>query len=101
MGAAVTTEQKAALSPRFKARMAGVLYALEGTAAVVGEVSIRGKFPRDQYVVMFAKDATSDGSSGDKRAVSARSDSSIRCRCSSLLNAQECRTGRGATLIRE
>jgi Domain of unknown function (DUF4386) len=39
-----TTERIAAASPRLKARMAGVLYALEGTAAVFGGVYLRGKF---------------------------------------------------------
>lgn len=37
------TELKA-MSPRAKARVAGVLYALEGTAAVFGQVYFRGKF---------------------------------------------------------
>lgn len=44
MSAAVMTNRIGETSPRFKARMAGVLYALEGTGAVFGGVYMRGKF---------------------------------------------------------
>jgi hypothetical protein len=44
MSAALTAQPRAEMSPRFKARMAGVLYALEGTAAVIGGVYFRGRF---------------------------------------------------------
>jgi len=42
--AAPVTKQMAGWSPRFKARVAGVLYALEGTGAVFGGVYFRSKF---------------------------------------------------------
>ncbi len=44
MSATVMTERTAKVSPRLKARVAGVLYALEGTGAVIGGVYFRGKF---------------------------------------------------------
>lgn len=47
MGTAVATERTerlAGTSPRAKARLAGVLYALEGAASVVGGAYFRGKF---------------------------------------------------------
>jgi hypothetical protein len=44
MSAAVMTERTTGASPRLKARVAGVLYALEGTGAVIGGVYFRGKF---------------------------------------------------------
>src|SRR5262245_48545883 len=44
MSAMVTTAQKTGVSPRSKARIAGVLYALEGTAAVIGGIYFRNKF---------------------------------------------------------
>ena len=51
MSTAGTTERMAeasprvtGMSPRLKARLAGVLYALEGTTAVFGQVYFRGKF---------------------------------------------------------
>lgn len=44
MSAAVTTERLAGVSPRSRARMAGVLYALEGAASVFGGVYFRGRF---------------------------------------------------------
>jgi hypothetical protein len=44
MSAVVMTARTTEVSPRLKARVAGVLYALEGTAAVIGGVYFRGKF---------------------------------------------------------
>lgn len=44
MRIAAKTQQGAGLSPHFKARLAGILYALEGTAAIVGGVYFRQKF---------------------------------------------------------
>jgi hypothetical protein len=44
MSAVGTTALKAGLTPRGKARMAGVLYAFEGTAAVFGGVYFRNTF---------------------------------------------------------
>jgi hypothetical protein len=44
MSTVVMTERIAASSPRLKARIAGVLYALEGTAAVFGGIYLRGTF---------------------------------------------------------
>jgi hypothetical protein len=44
MSAEVMAEPMVGTSPRFKARTAGVLYALEGTAAVFGGVYFRGRF---------------------------------------------------------
>jgi len=44
MNTGVATERVAAASPRLRARIAGVLYALEGTGAVFGGVYFRGKF---------------------------------------------------------
>lgn len=44
MSTTVMTDRVAKMSPRFKARMAGVLYALEGMGAVFGGVYFRGKF---------------------------------------------------------
>jgi hypothetical protein len=44
MGTGVMAERKALGSPRLRARIAGVLYALEGTAAVFGGVYMRGQF---------------------------------------------------------
>ena len=41
---AIRATERKAMSPRAKARVAGVLYALEGTAAVFGQVYFRGKF---------------------------------------------------------
>ena len=41
---AIRATELKAMSPRAKARVAGVLYALEGTAAVFGQVYFRGKF---------------------------------------------------------
>jgi hypothetical protein len=44
MSTVVKTERIAEASPRFKARVAGIFYALEGSAAVFGEIYFRGKF---------------------------------------------------------
>jgi len=44
MSTTVMTDRVAKVSPRVKARIAGVLYALEGTGAVFGGVYFRGKF---------------------------------------------------------
>ena len=41
---AIRATELKAMSPRTKARVAGVLYALEGTTAVFGQVYFRGKF---------------------------------------------------------
>jgi hypothetical protein len=44
MSTVVKIGRIAEASPRFKARMAGVFYALEGSAAVFGEIYFRGRF---------------------------------------------------------
>ena len=41
---AIRATERKEMSPRAKARVAGVLYALEGTTAVFGQVYFRGKF---------------------------------------------------------
>jgi Domain of unknown function (DUF4386) len=44
MSTVIKAERIAETSPRFTARMAGVFYALEGSAAVFGEIYFRGRF---------------------------------------------------------